>query len=117
MRLNEIITVNFYKAIPAPPVATKPSAITYPAGGIDAGDQITISWASYNGCPTGHSLSGFSVLVQGPGTAGSGAAAATDTSRQITVSTTPGANTTVSYTALCTDLESPPSDAVTITGD
>ncbi|CAN5453203.1 hypothetical protein BH10ACT7_BH10ACT7_25230 [soil metagenome] len=116
VRKSEIITVNFYKAIPAPPVATKPSAITY-SGPVDAGDQLTVNWASYNGCPTGHPLSGFSVLVQGTGTNGSGAASAGDLSREITVSTTPGPNTTVSYTALCTDLESPPSDGVVITGD
>ncbi len=34
----------------------------------------------------------------------------------ITLNPTAGGQTTISYTALCTDLESPPSDPVSITG-
>jgi serine/threonine-protein kinase len=117
VRKNEVITVNFYKAIPAPPVATQPPPVTYPAGPWLAGDDITVSWPVYSGCPTGHALSGFSILVDGAGSSGSGSVSASATSRDITLSTTPGGTTTVTYTALCTDLESPPSAGTTITGN
>jgi hypothetical protein len=36
---------------------------------------------------------------------------------QITLDSTAGGTTQVSYTALCTDLESPPSDPISITGN
>ena len=120
VRIGEVITVSFYKAIPEAPVATQPSAVTYPAGPYLAGSPVTISWAVYAGCPIGHILSGFSFLVT-DGTivsnGGSPSVGPGETELDITLNPTPGGTTSISYTALCTDLESPPSSTVDITGN
>ena len=117
VRKGETIRVSFYKEIPPPPAATKPSAITYPLGPYLAGSGVTISWATYAGCPAGHAPSGFSFLVLG-GTIDDGnpTRGAGESSMAITLNPTANGQTTISYTALCTDLESPPSDPVSITG-
>jgi serine/threonine protein kinase len=119
VRKGEVITVRFYDAIPDP-VATKPSAMTAPAGPHLAGDDVTVSWAIYAGCPAGHPLSGFSIIVSGGDAAvadGNPTRPAGATSVAITLDSTPGGQTAISYTAICTDLESEPSDAITITGN
>jgi serine/threonine protein kinase len=119
VKKNELIAVTFYKAIPAAPVATQPQPVTYPAGPYLAGSTVTVSWVTYTGCPAGHTLSGFSFLVDN-GTivsnGGSPSVGPNATTLDIKLSPTPG-NTTVSYTALCTDLESPASGNTVITGN
>ncbi|MCU1412250.1 MAG: serine/threonine protein kinase [Rhodoglobus sp.] len=119
VRRGETIRVSFYKAIPETPVPTKPSAVTYPAGPYLAGDTVTISWATYAGCPAGHPLSGFSFLVSPNGSIvdGGPTRGPEESSLDIMLSNTAGDTTTITYTALCTDLESPPSDPVGITGN
>jgi serine/threonine protein kinase len=118
VRKGETIRVSFYKEIPATPVPTKPSAINAPAGPFLAGDEVTISWAFYAGCPAGHPLSGFSFLVEnGDIVDGNPTRGPNESSLAIRLSSTPGTTTNISYTALCTDLESPPSDPVGITGN
>jgi serine/threonine-protein kinase len=115
---NDLIAVTFYSKIPAPPTAPAPSAVTYPAGPYLAGAQVTVSWGSYTGCPSGHTLSGFSFSVLG-GTIvnpGSGTTISPD-GHSASVSPTATSldvklaapNTTISYTAVCTDFESPSS--------
>jgi serine/threonine protein kinase len=118
VRVNEVIRVSFYQAIPETPVPTKPSAITAPAGPWLAGDEVTVSWATYAGCPAGHDLSGFSFLVQnGEIVDGNPTRGPEESSLAIKLSETPGETTNISYTALCTDIESPASDPVGITGN
>ncbi|MFZ2964061.1 MAG: protein kinase [Rhodoglobus sp.] len=119
VRKGEVITVRFYDAIPVP-IATKPSAMTAPAGPHLAGDDVTVSWAIYAGCPAGHPLSGFSIIVAGGDAAvadGNPTRPAGATSVAITLNSTAGEQTSISYTAICTDLESEPSDAIAITGN
>jgi serine/threonine-protein kinase len=120
---NTLIAVYFYKDIPATPTATKPATMTFPSGAHAAGSTVTVSWPTYNGCPSGHPLSGFSVIVSSNGSVvgnsnpkGSTVFDPTDSSAMIKISTTAGDVTTVSYTASCTDLGSPASDPVSITG-
>jgi serine/threonine protein kinase len=118
VRVNEVIRVSFYQEIPETPVPTKPSAITAPAGPWLAGDEVTVSWATYAGCPAGHDLSGFSFLVQnGEIVDGNPTRGPEESSLVIKLSETAGETTNVSYTALCTDIESPASDPVGITGN
>jgi serine/threonine protein kinase len=119
VRKNELIAVTFYKEIPAPPVATQPEPVTYPAGPYLAGSNVTVSWTTYTGCPAGHTLSGFSFLVTNgtiTGNGGSPAVGPGDTSLGIKLAASPG-DTTISYTARCTDLESPSSGNTVITGN
>jgi serine/threonine-protein kinase len=118
VRKGEVITVSFYKEIPEP-VATKPSAMTAPAGPFLAGSTVTVSWTTYAGCPAGHPLSGFSIIVTGGDAAvtdGNPSRGAGESDVEITLSSTAGDATSISYTAICTDFESPPSDAISITG-
>ncbi|MBX3100781.1 MAG: serine/threonine protein kinase [Salinibacterium sp.] len=117
VKLGETITVSFYDKIPPPPEATKPSAMTYPAGPYLAGSTVTFSWTTYAGCPSGHSLSGFNIQTNGTIVDGGVTRDKADTSVNIKLSATAGDQTTVTYTALCTDLESPASDPVTVTGN
>jgi serine/threonine-protein kinase len=119
VRKGEVITVRFYAEIPEP-VATKPSAMTAPAGPFLAGSDVNVSWATYAGCPAGHPHSGFSIIVTGGDAAvadGNPSRPTSPTNVDITLDSTAGGVTSISYTALCTDLESPPSDAITITGN
>jgi len=117
VRKNEIITVTFYAPIPAPPEATTPAAMTYPAGPFLAGSTVTFSWPAYAGCPAGHALSGFSVQTNGTFATGGAKRDKGDTSVDIKLNATAGGTTSVSYTALCTDLESPASNPVVVTGN
>lgn len=111
VRKGETITVNFYKEIP-PPTATKPTTVTVPAGPYLSGQNATVSWPNYTGCPAGHPHNGFNFQISN-GTAATGnPLSASATSLTITLGS-PG-TTTVAYTALCTDFESPASDQASI---
>ncbi|MDP3209680.1 MAG: protein kinase, partial [Rhodoglobus sp.] len=106
VRKGETITVNFYKEIP-PPVATKPTAVTAPATGA-SGASVNVTWPTYSGCPAGHPHNGFNFQISNGTAATSNPLSASATSLNITLGS-PG-TTTVAYTALCTDFESPVSD-------
>jgi serine/threonine-protein kinase len=115
VRKGEVITVSFYAEIPPPPEATKPSAMTFPAGPYLAGSTVTFSWTTYEGCPPDHALSGFNIQTNGT-IVGSGPTVDKDASSvDVKISNTHGGTTSVQYTAICTDLESPQSDPVTVT--
>lgn len=120
---NSLIAVYFYKDIPATPTPTQPATLTYPSGAHAAGSTVTVSWPSYTGCPSGHPLSGFSMIVSSNGSVvgnsnpnGPNNFNPSDSSAMIKLSTTAGDTTTVKYTALCTDEGSPASDPISITG-
>ncbi len=112
VRKGETIIVNFYAPIPAP-VATKPTAISYAPGPWVAGDVVAITWPSYSGCPAGHPHSGFNFQI-GNGTASIGNVVSTGTTG-MDVTLGAAGTTTIAYTAVCTDFESPASDQVGIT--
>jgi serine/threonine-protein kinase len=116
VRKGETITVSFYDQIPPPPEATKPSAMTYPAGPYLGGATVTFSWTTYAGCPAGHPLSSFSVQTNGEFVGDGPTLDKNATSVQIKLLPA-GQETSVSYSAICTDLESPTSDAAKVTGN
>ena len=118
VRKGETITVSFYSAIPAPPTATKPPALTASAGPYLPGSTVTFSWPAYTGCPADHPLSSFNIQTNGTFVSGNATRPAGDTSVGIKISNNVGETTTASYTAICTDFESPMSAAtsVTVTG-
>jgi eukaryotic-like serine/threonine-protein kinase len=115
VRLGETITVSFYSAIPEPPSATKPPVLTASAGPYLPGSTVTFTWPAYTGCPADHPLSGFNVQTDGTIVAGGPSRPSTDTFVDIKISNTVGETTTATYTAICTDFDSPTSDATTVT--
>ena len=115
VRKGETITVSFYAEIPAP-VATKPTPLIAPGGPFMEGDTITVTWPAYTGCPASRPHTGFSVQVQKGSLVGSNPLPTSATNADITLSSTPGEATIVTYTAICTDFESPLSDQLSVTG-
>ncbi|WP_309615000.1 protein kinase domain-containing protein [Salinibacterium sp.] len=116
VRAGEVITVSFYSPIPEPPSAPKPSAMTASSGPYLPGTVVTFTWTTYAGCPAGHPLSGFNVqLSKGTFVTGGANRPAADTSVGVTISSTVGDTTSVTYTAVCTDFESPTSDSTSVT--
>jgi len=115
VRIGEPITVNFFSPIPEPAAPTKPGVMTVPSPTAAPGSTVVFTWPSYTGCPAGHPLSGFNVLTDGQITAGGPNRAPNETSISIKIPNTAGQSTTTTYTAVCTDQESPTSDAVTVT--
>ncbi len=115
VRKGETITVSFYAAIP-PPVATKPPPLIAPAGPFLAGDTVTVTWPAYTGCPASRPHTGFSIQVQKGSLVGTNPLPMSATSADIKLSNTAGETTIVTYTAICTDFESPLSDPLSITG-
>ena len=119
VRKGETITVSFYAEIPEPAAPTKPSAMTAdPAGPYTAGQTVTFNWTTYSGCPAGFDLTSFNVQTNGTFVSGGSSRSKDDSSVQIKLTPASGPPTTtftVSYTAVCTDRESPASDPVTVT--
>ena len=116
---GETITVHFYDKVAVTPTPTQPSANTLdPLGPYPAGSDVTVKWTTYAGCPAGHPLSGFSFFIQGAeiksGTASRGP---NENNFKIKIpdSAASGDEASISYTALCTDLESPSSEPVIAT--
>ena len=116
VRKGETITVSFYAEIPPPPEATKPSAMTASPGPYTVGGTVTFTWTTYAGCPAGQSLAGFSVQVNnGTFVTGNSNRPPTDTSVDIVLTGPAGTPTSVTYSALCSDVESQQSDPASVT--
>ncbi|MBH0116934.1 serine/threonine protein kinase [Salinibacterium sp. NG253] len=113
---GETITVYFYDKIAVTPDPTQPSATTLTPLGPYYGDEpVTVKWTTYQGCPAGHPLTSFNFLVVGGPNAGASSYAAGVTQFDIVLPSNEGDTTKISYTAVCTDLESPSSEPVTVT--
>jgi len=113
---GEAITVFFYDKVAVTPTPKQPIANTLdPVGPYTASQVVTVRWAAYQGCPAGHPLSGFSFLIQGGPDSGTSKQDPNSGGFDIELPATAGESTTISYTALCTDMESPRSEPVTAT--
>ncbi|MGL4340307.1 MAG: protein kinase domain-containing protein [Rhodoglobus sp.] len=115
VRVGEVITVSFYSPIPAPPTAEPPPTMTASTGPYTPGSTVTFSWSEYSGCPAESPLTGFTIQTNGTIVGGTASRPKSDTSVDITISNTVGETTEVSYSAVCTDFDSPTSTPVTIT--
>ncbi len=112
-----LIAVSFYTPKPVTPVPPKPAAVTYPPGPYLAGATVPVSWNTYTGCPADHAFSGYSFAVtNGTIAGGSPSVGPTVTTVNIKLATTPNDNV-VTYTAICTDIESIVSDGTNIHGN
>jgi hypothetical protein len=114
VKKGDIIAVSFYAPIPQP---SKPSAVV-PQGTppYAAESVVTVKWNTFGGCPSGHPLAGYSFnLTNGIMDGGaSNPIAAGVTSLGIKLGG-PGTDTVISYLVFCGELQSPVSDAITIT--
>lgn len=116
------IRVNFYSAIPEQPVPAQPAPMSVESGSHAAGSTVTFSWPVYTGCPAGTTLTQFVVNLDPMSPSGNASFAngnqqrpATDTSVDIIIAGPVGTVTTVSYTAVCSGVESVLSDPATVT--
>jgi serine/threonine protein kinase len=110
---NTLVAVYFYDAIPTPPA---PSSLTVSAGPYTPGSTITISWPTYNKCPSGFALSNYQFTVSG-GTLTSGGTYSPGTSSTTVMIATDTAEVRVSYVVSCGSLSSNPSDDLVVTVD
>ncbi len=106
------INVKIYAPIPAP---TKPSGLSAsPAGPYTDSQSVTISWATYTGCPSSLPLDKYSIAIENGTVTSANPVPAGTTSATITLRGDSG-DTKVSYTASCSGTPSPPSDVLTLT--
>jgi cytoskeletal protein RodZ len=110
---NQLIAVTFYGPV-AVPTAPQPSAVAPPTGPLVGGTTVKVTWSTYAGCPSGHSLTGYTFNIGGGGVAGTpNPVPAGATSLDITL---PASGTvTVSYFVQCSDIQSPSSGDTTLT--
>ncbi|KRF33261.1 serine/threonine-protein kinase [Yonghaparkia sp. Soil809] len=98
-----LITVYFYTDIPTPP-APSSLAIDPGSGPYPGGEDVTLSWPSYTGCPAGYSLTGYNFTIVGGSPAQANPLPAEATSLVVTLADS--GQLRVTYTALCGDLQS-----------
>jgi len=105
------INVKIYSLMPA----TKPGPMTAaPAGPYSASQILTLTWPTYNGCPTNTTLNSYSVAIENGTITSPNPVPAGTTSATITLRADSG-TTKVSYTASCSGSPSPVSDVLTLT--
>jgi serine/threonine protein kinase len=95
VKRGSTITLTVYGAFPDPPAPATPSG---PATAPASPPDVTVTFPSYSGCPSGHDLVGYTFTLSSNATAPSTLLGPGDTSIDLTV--TPG-TATVSYTANC----------------
>ncbi|TXN29296.1 protein kinase domain-containing protein [Lacisediminihabitans profunda] len=108
------ITVKLYGAVPTP---TAPAAMSQPTSPTPpkASDVVALTIPTYTGCPSGSTLTGFTI-TSSPGSTFDppNPAPANTVTVRFTLSSTPGPNT-ISYVAVCSSGTSPSSPNLTIT--
>jgi hypothetical protein len=91
------IEVRVYSAVGAPPAPGELTAT--PAGPVAPGEEVTVSWASYEGCPSGTSLSGYRFTTNNGDLEGGNEVSAGVNSLAFIVGSS--GTSTLSYVALC----------------
>jgi len=110
---QQVIAVTFYSPIPTP---SKPVSLTAspPTGTAYApNEEVTITWPTYTGCPTGFSVSSYDFSFQNGSTSPSSYGADDPHELTLTLRGSAGA-TTIAYTVKCGELTSSPSDTLTL---
>jgi eukaryotic-like serine/threonine-protein kinase len=110
------VTVKVWSAIPEPSTPSAPTVKSSEPpdnGGVYVpGSKVTVQWAAYQGCPTNTNLTAYRVSVNGQPSPDNPIPASTTTTT-FTLPAQPG-DTTVSYLAECSGIQSPASPALTI---
>ncbi|PRY67950.1 serine/threonine-protein kinase [Glaciihabitans tibetensis] len=114
LREGDTVEVSFYTEIPTAPAPGTPRVSNPKAAtGYLVGEVVTITWDSYNSCPAGYTLNGYNFSVSNA-TPDTGNPVSSSASSMTARLESPG-QTTISYSALCGDLESAASQTTTIT--
>jgi serine/threonine protein kinase len=108
---GQLITLQLYQPIPATPSQPGPMTSTVTSATVATSVPVTIP--SYNGCPAGTTLTGFTVTPSG-GTVDNPNPTTAGTINWL-LPAAPGDNT-ITYVAHCSSGDSPPSAPLTITG-
>ena len=111
VRKGELVTITVYSGVLAPGQPSRPSTS---ASGVTAGDEVEVQIPTYSGCPTGTSLTAFSLSVTNGSADPANPLPASTTSVTVTVGDTAPGRTSVSYTAQCSGIESASSDTLDI---
>ncbi len=98
-----VISVTFYTAVPTP-AAPQDLGISPSSEPYLGGTEVQLSWPAYNGCPAGFTLSGYNFTTTGGTPAVGNPVPAGTTS--MTVRLADSGTLTVSYVAICGDLQS-----------
>jgi serine/threonine-protein kinase len=98
-----LITAYFYDAIPTPEAPSN-LAIDPGSGPYPGGSDVTLSWPTYSSCPAGYPLSGYNYTLVGGTPAQPNPLPAEATSLRVTLD--PSGQLRVTYTALCSGLQS-----------
>ena len=109
------VTVKVWSAIPEPSTPTAPtvksSELPDNGGVYVPGTKVTVQWTGYQGCPANTNLTAYRVTVNGQPSPDNPIPASTTTTT-FTLPNQPG-DTTVSYLAECSGIQSPASPALT----
>ena len=92
------ITVRVYGAFPTP---SAPATAQAPAGPFLSGDEVSVTFPGYSGCPSNHPLTGYQFSL-GNASFTSGGNPVSGSPLSITLGAA-GTDATVSYVALCSD--------------
>jgi serine/threonine protein kinase len=107
------VTVSFYTAIPEP---SAPGQVTlsdpYLEDGYFAGETVDVTWNAYSGCPSGYNFGGYNFAVQGASPSATNPVPAGTTS--MTIRLEAAGTATISYSAICGELESEASATSTL---
>ncbi|MCU1558829.1 MAG: serine/threonine protein kinase [Microbacteriaceae bacterium] len=106
---GQLITLHMYQPIPAPP--SKPATMTSSVSSATGGSTVQVTIPPYTGCPTGTTLTGFTVTPSG-GTVDK-SNPTSDGPINWTLPLAPGSNT-ISYVAHCSTGDSPAADPLTV---
>ncbi|MGY6496604.1 MAG: protein kinase domain-containing protein [Microcella sp.] len=111
VREGQVITVDFYTAVPEPPQPAN-LAINPGSGPYVGGSTVTLSWPSYTSCPPGFILTGYNFTTVGGAPQFSNPVPAGTNSGQIVLDNS--GQLRVTYVALCGELQSDRSNELAV---
>jgi hypothetical protein len=114
LREGATIDVFVYSAVATPPAPTAVPAVSPARESVPVSAPFNITWTNYNQCPSGTTLTGYTVTATGEGAS----VTSTNPSNSTTATIQAGADAgeiEVSYTVTCGDTESAASPTLKVT--
>ncbi|NQX29149.1 protein kinase [Microbacteriaceae bacterium VKM Ac-2854] len=114
LREGATIDVFVYSAVATPPAPTAVPAVTPAVSSVAPGATFIVTWTNYNQCPSGNSVTGYTVTATGEGASVTSTNPSNSTTATIQAGTTPG-EIDVTYTVTCGSTESAASPTLKVT--